>query len=729
MSIVEVGDQINKRLSSESDQKIGLGLGKHSGVIQIINNLRAVGAAMEVDLPSIALCGQQSCGKSSLTEAICGVPMPRNAGTCTRCPTELRLIQRDGKFKCDVGIRYEYDDVKDTPLDKITERHIGSADSRLNVAPIVTRAQKHILDSAGLQFSRNVITVTIYDPHCLNLTILDLPGLIFAIEKKEDAKFIDLVKNLIVDTIKKPNTLIACVISCKDDMENQMINQLSRQYDPTGSRTIGILTKIDTIEHGLEQEWIKVLQNKKYPLKLGYVAVKNPNQQELMKNLSYQQTRRLEQQQFEKEPWSLLSEEIKERYGAMSLTRILSDTLGSLIVKQLPSMKEIIEHKLVVCQTELKQLPTPPFADSESPTEVLFATLTKYCDDVKNLVRMNDSDFWEDAMVELQRFQTKLNKIQPRFASGNKPLSKSNGKLMYSMKDVVEQKTKNRRRGIGCARKHFVQNSMNRWESITRDIVTNCSSEFAKHITQVSKQTLLPYVGLHRIASLAAMDLLEQVTEETMKHCLYLMERELKSDSTLSTQRLHATYTNALDQLCLAFNVEKKSEQQFNENEAIMIMANAIAYYDLAFRRFADVTAMAIEDLLFNGFVNKIDAVIRKKLNLFKATDEQILGLLQEDTSVADKRKKVLDRLNRLQSVAKELRIALPQNDVNNDLDLFAKKQKSNHNLKDNDDEQDDDTESISRSHSHNQDDQKEDHKSKSHKDKKKKKKFFNFIK
>ncbi len=64
--------------NAEEGNSFGVGLGKHSGVIQIINNLRAVGAQMEVDLPSIVLCGQQSCGKSSLTEAICGVPMPRN---------------------------------------------------------------------------------------------------------------------------------------------------------------------------------------------------------------------------------------------------------------------------------------------------------------------------------------------------------------------------------------------------------------------------------------------------------------------------------------------------------------------------------------------------------------------------------------------------------------------------------------------------------------------------
>ena len=72
MSVVEVGDQIFRRQSSQG-APAGVGMGKHSSFIQTINNLRAVGAQMEVDLPCIALCGQKSSGKSSLTEAICGV--------------------------------------------------------------------------------------------------------------------------------------------------------------------------------------------------------------------------------------------------------------------------------------------------------------------------------------------------------------------------------------------------------------------------------------------------------------------------------------------------------------------------------------------------------------------------------------------------------------------------------------------------------------------------------
>jgi hypothetical protein len=89
------------------------------------------GADVSLELPTIVVCGQQSAGKSSVVEVrvmaaagdaaariattgpshehhallllllpadvarqnICGIPLPRAADTCTRCPTEVRLSQ------------------------------------------------------------------------------------------------------------------------------------------------------------------------------------------------------------------------------------------------------------------------------------------------------------------------------------------------------------------------------------------------------------------------------------------------------------------------------------------------------------------------------------------------------------------------------------------------------------------------------------------------------------
>ena len=81
-----------------------------------------------------------------------------------------------------------------------------------------------------------------------------------ATEKEEDHRYIRLVQQLVEDQIKKPNTLIAACVSAKDDMENQIINTLIRKYDPDGTRTIGVITKVDTIEDGLEDSWVEIVE-------------------------------------------------------------------------------------------------------------------------------------------------------------------------------------------------------------------------------------------------------------------------------------------------------------------------------------------------------------------------------------------------------------------------------------------------------------------------------------
>lgn len=58
----------------------------------------------------------------------------------------------------------------------------------------------------------------------------------------------------------------------------QAIVQMARASDKDGLRTIGVLTKADTIEAGTHDNWLRVLQGKKYPLTLGYFCVVYPSQ-------------------------------------------------------------------------------------------------------------------------------------------------------------------------------------------------------------------------------------------------------------------------------------------------------------------------------------------------------------------------------------------------------------------------------------------------------------------
>lgn len=63
---------------------------------------------------------------------------------------------------------------------------------------------------------------------------------------------------------------------------------MAKDVDPDSSRTLGVLTKPDTIEYGCHANWLSVLRGDSFPLKLGYFMVRNSTQKELEDNVSHE---------------------------------------------------------------------------------------------------------------------------------------------------------------------------------------------------------------------------------------------------------------------------------------------------------------------------------------------------------------------------------------------------------------------------------------------------------
>jgi len=61
------------------------------------------------------------------------------------------------------------------------------------------------------------------------------------------------------------------VIPANNDLANADSLKLARRVDPSGERTIGVLTKIDLMDEGTNA--IEMISGKVYPLRLGYVPV------------------------------------------------------------------------------------------------------------------------------------------------------------------------------------------------------------------------------------------------------------------------------------------------------------------------------------------------------------------------------------------------------------------------------------------------------------------------
>ena len=111
------------------------------------------------------------------------------------------------------------------------------------------------------------------------------------VEKSEDERFIKLIEELVEIYISKEKSIIVATISCKDEIDNQAIIALAKQVDKHGRRTLGVLTKPDTIEEGTHEAWLKIMRGETHKLALGYYVVKNPKPSELKKGITFDKAR------------------------------------------------------------------------------------------------------------------------------------------------------------------------------------------------------------------------------------------------------------------------------------------------------------------------------------------------------------------------------------------------------------------------------------------------------
>ena len=108
------------------------------------------------------------------------------------------------------------------------------------------------------------------------------------------------------------------------DLANSDSLKLARQVDPSGKRTLGVLTKLDLMDAGTHA--LDVLLGKQFPLKLGFIGVVNRSQQDIITNKSMDEAIQAEKLFF-------------QSHGSY---RSISQRCGSLyLAKQLNQVKKV----------------------------------------------------------------------------------------------------------------------------------------------------------------------------------------------------------------------------------------------------------------------------------------------------------------------------------------------------------------------------------------------------
>lgn len=329
-------------------------------LLDSIDRLRLQGINNYISLPQIIVCGDQSSGKSSVLEAISGVSFPIKSNLCTRFPTEL-VLRRASHISASVSI---VPDESRTDSEKKALRGFREVLSDFDDLPKLVESAKVEMGitAHGRAFAKDILRVEITGPNHPHLTIVDLPGLIHSETKNQTSSDVELIQDIVWSYMKEPRCIILAVVSAKNDFANQVVLKLARAADTSGSRTLGVITKPDTLTPGSESEalYMSLARNLEVEFRHGWHVLKNMDSEKGSWSLSQRDAK--EAEFFNSGVWTELP--VRSR-GIDELRRRLSKVLLGQIASELPSLMVEINDKFESCQYQLEKLGEPRSSPQE----------------------------------------------------------------------------------------------------------------------------------------------------------------------------------------------------------------------------------------------------------------------------------------------------------------------------------------------------------------------------
>ena len=329
-------------------------------LINLIDQLRDCGVNEYIKLPRICSLGTQSSGKSSVLESIVGLDfLPRGDGVVTRRPLELRLCHINSGQPW--AIFEERKGVKFTDFVKVRETIEALTDE-------VCKTNKNIIDKP--------IVLNVYSQTCPDLTLVDLPGVTRVPIGDQPKNIEQITKDMARRYVEDPLTIILCVIAANSDIATSDGLMLAKDIDVAGTRTLGVLTKLDIMDAGTDAK--KVLMNEEIPLKLGYVGVKNRSKQDLNNKISMAETQRKEREFFKSHP--VYKNLPAGHLGTEVLINKLTKIYFRIIRENLPRIVKAINDRVKTAEEELQSLGQPMPTDDAGKMSMLWNMINEYCD-------------------------------------------------------------------------------------------------------------------------------------------------------------------------------------------------------------------------------------------------------------------------------------------------------------------------------------------------------------
>ncbi|XP_070774835.1 dynamin-2-like isoform X2 [Enoplosus armatus] len=305
-------------------------------LIPLINKLQdafsSIGQSCNLDLPQIAVVGGQSAGKSSVLENFVGRDfLPRGSGIVTRRPLILQLVNSKAEYAeflhCKGRKFVDFDEVR-LEIEAETDRLTGS---NKGISPIP-------------------INLRVYSPNVLNLTLIDLPGMTKVAVGDQPVDIEHQIRDMLMQFITKESCLVLAVTPANTDLANSDALKISKEVDPQGLRTIGVITKLDLMDEGTDAR--DILENKLLPLRRGYIGVVNRSQKDIDGKKDIRAALAAERKFFLSHP---AYRHIAERMGTAHLQKTLNQQLTNHIRDTLPGLRSKLQSQLLSLEKEVEE--------------------------------------------------------------------------------------------------------------------------------------------------------------------------------------------------------------------------------------------------------------------------------------------------------------------------------------------------------------------------------------
>lgn len=295
-------------------------------------------------LPSVAVVGGQSSGKSSVLESIVGRDfLPRGSGIVTRRPLVLQLHKMESETQ-------EYAEFLHLPRRKFTDFALVRQEIQDETDRVTGKTK---------QISPIPIHLSIYSPNVVNLTLIDLPGLTKVAVEGQPESIVQDIEAMVRSYVEKPNSIILAISPANQDIATSDAIKLAREVDPTGERTFGVLTKLDLMDKGTNA--LDVLEGRSYRLQHPWVGIVNRSQAEINKNVDMVVARHKEREYFATSPdYGHLANKMGSEY----LAKLLSKHLESVIRARIPSITSLINKSIEELESEMNHLGRPIALDA-----------------------------------------------------------------------------------------------------------------------------------------------------------------------------------------------------------------------------------------------------------------------------------------------------------------------------------------------------------------------------